>query len=125
MNTPEEYIAAMQPKLCRDCEHLAKSSIGDSHSWKCMSPQNIISKDLDLVTGDTVVKRVYATCYDARTSCDPDQMGNPLSCGPNGAWFEARKFMEVIPVPGRPGAFTSVPRGVDAKDLLQQLDFMK
>lgn len=111
--TPQEAIAAMQPKLCINCKHLAKSSMAGAENWKCFAEQNIKSKEMDLVTGDMVVKRRFLTCYDTRKCSD--------ACGPEGKWFEPAppKFEE----PSRvlPGA-AKVARPVT--DLLNQLDKM-
>lgn len=114
------------PKLCRDCKHLAKSSVGDAQSWKCMAEQNIISRDVDLVTGEMIVRRHFLTCYDARRHALARTDNHQLTvenCGPEGRWFEERpaQFMEVVPT-GKPGQFTSRPV---AADLLSQLDSMK
>lgn len=105
-----------QPKLCRDCTHLAKSSVGDAQSWKCMAPQNILSRSVDLVTGAPITIRRNLNCYFARME---HADGAEFSCGQTGRWFEPAppKFEDPKPKP--------VDHKSNAADLLKQLDFMK
>lgn len=103
-------------KFCRDCEHLAKSSLQGPGNWKCMAPQNIYSKGIDMVTGEQVIKRVFLTCYDTRTESSPGLD----SCGPEAKWFKLRELPSIVePAPG------SSSRAKCADDLLSQLDAMK
>lgn len=112
-----------QPKLCINCKHLAKSSMAGAENWKCFAEQNILSRELDLVTGEAVVKRHFLTCYDARAESKERHDGwkGVENCGLEGKWFEPAppKFEE----PSRilPGS-VKVARPVT--DLLSQLDKM-
>jgi hypothetical protein len=110
-------MSGEQPKLCRDCTHLAKSSVGDAASWKCMAPQNITSREVDLVNGETVLKRRWLTCYEARADGVID------SCGSKGQWFEPAPPRFLEPSAIIPSSVKRPPIG--AADLLSQLDSMK
>jgi hypothetical protein len=121
--TSQEAVEAMQPKLCINCKHLTKS-ISGAENWKCFAEQNIVSRETDLVTGETVVKRHFLTCYDARKSAlaRTDIYHATENCGPEGQWFEPAppKFEE----PSR-SLLGSSKRTYGAADLLSQLDGMK
>lgn len=107
-----------RPPFCINCKHLAKSSMAGAENWKCLAEQNIISRETDLVTGETIVKRHFLTCYDARAA----DVKRHENCGPEGKWFEPAppKFEE----PSRilPGSVNKLNRPVT--DLLDQLDKM-
>lgn len=94
-----------QLKLCINCKHLARSSLAGPENWKCLAEQNIIARETDLVTGATVVKRHFLTCYDARA----EGVKRQENCGPEGRWFEE--------APPKFGTARST-----ATDLLSQLD---
>ena len=120
MNTTEEYIAAMQPKLCINCKHIGRNGSGDAMNFRCFAEQNIIAREVDLVTGAAIIKRWFLTCYDARA----EGVQRRENCGPEGKWFEEKPTMEIVPT-GKPGEYTSRPiKGQAAADLLSQLDKM-
>lgn len=120
MNTPEEYIAAMQPKLCINCKHIGRNGSGDASKYKCFATFNVECRRTDLVTGETIVGYRHVSCYDARL----DYGSGNTSCGPEGKWFEEApmKFEEPMRIGAtdlRPGGIKHVPV---AADLLSQLD---
>jgi hypothetical protein len=108
-----------QTKLCRDCKHLAKSSVGDSQSWKCMAPENVRAVTTDLVTGEAVFHRRNINCYAARQESADRQV---YTCGPEGLWFKEAppKFVEPVKHTGA----TDLRAKNSAGDLLSQLDKM-
>lgn len=113
MNTPEEYIAAMQPKLCINCKHIARNGSGDARLYKCFAPANIAENRLDLVTGETSKVLHFKTCYDARV----DGVQRLENCGPTGRWFEEAPPKINLPEPKPAGKYA-------AADLLSQLNNM-
>lgn len=121
MNTPEEYIAAMQPKLCINCKHIARNGSGDASKFRCFAKQNEQLKTVDLVTGESLVVFKFATCYDAREAQEGFMLNGKFveaeNCGATGRWFEEA-----------PPKFNSGPppsMKTAASDLLSQLDAMK
>lgn len=121
MNTPEEYIAAMQPKLCINCKHIGRNGSGDASKFRCFAKQNELSRTVDLVTGEPLVVFKFDTCYDARGPQEGFLLNGGFvkaeNCGRAGRWFEEAppKFNS-----GPPPAMKTA-----ASDLLSQLDAMK
>ena len=117
-----EVMTDQQPqsKLCINCKHLARSSMAGAENWKCFAEPNVVSREIDLVTGETVVKRHFLTCYDARAA----NVKRHENCGPEGKWFEPAppKFEESGSVPATSLAIRNARK--DATDLLSQLDKM-
>lgn len=113
MNTPEEYAAAIQPKLCVNCKHIGRNGSGDSLKFKCFAPANIRCEKVDLVTGQQYKIFRHETCYLARQGFD----GAVDSCGADGKWFE-----EAPPKIDLPEPKPTAKYGADA--LLAQLDRM-
>lgn len=70
--------------ICTECEHIATST-GSWEHYKCRAPENEIDRSLNLVNGETVVRRKVEFCRDARKE---DQY-----CGEAGVWFKERQFI--------------------------------
>lgn len=104
------------PKLCVNCKHIGRNSSGDAQRYRCFAPQNVMEKEVDLVTGETVTHFHFNTCYDARAK----GVLRRENCGPEGKWFE--------PAPPKfetQQQITDRAQRLSAVNLLSQLDLMK
>lgn len=125
MNTPEEYIAAMQPKLCINCKHIGRNGSGDALKFKCFAAGNIRCEKIDLVTGNKYNIVRHETCYLARN----DYADLVDSCGTEGKWFEPAPPRIEEPSRIDLGRYAGTyggtkPTAPTAADLLSQLDKM-
>lgn len=75
-----------QEVYCKDCKHLLgrRTYLDGAANWKCAALENIDSSTRSLVTGETIIKRKYETCADARASA--------MGCSSSGFWFEKYEY---------------------------------
>lgn len=101
-----------EPPACADCLWLVgvRDRLEYYQGWVCHNPQNILSKDYNLVTGRTDTKLKDATCVDCRRNAE--------ACGPAGKGFEL--YVKPDYSPSAPG---KVSAGADA--LLSELENLK
>lgn len=102
-----------QPKFCVNCKHIGRNGSGDAKQFRCFHPINVLSKSVDLITGNTVTEYRHDTCYTARLNYD-----GAYRCGPEGKWFEEAPPKIELPQ----GKLSYGPGPSSAADLLSQLD---
>jgi hypothetical protein len=112
-----------EDRICAECKFLVGTrAYSEAKEWRCHAKQNIVSMDKDVVSGGTIYKLVFATCYDARAgqlvSSGPGEITN-IGCGPTGAWFERytyEGYKQTDYPPRKKGAVVNVD------DLLKELE---
>lgn len=82
MTTPSISIAS-GTLFCKDCEWIATSPQGWER-FRCFAPENMIDKELNLVTGETIIRRKVEMCVTARKE--------EAFCGQTARWFKIRTF---------------------------------
>lgn len=79
---------ASKTPFCTNCEYIA-TSVSGWERYTCLSPENVIDKELNLVNGQFILRRKVETCKEARD--------NDAFCGKAGKWFKERTF-KIVPV---------------------------
>lgn len=75
--------AASTTKFCKDCEFVATSTTGWER-YRCLSKENVIDTTLNLVTGETMIRRKVEFCGEARNKEE--------FCGQSAKWYKERTF---------------------------------
>lgn len=75
-----------QKNFCRYCKH-CESYQRAWNEWECDAPQNIVSKEINLVNDTWIVNRIARSCGECRT--------NESACGKEGRWYEKRNLPTV------------------------------
>lgn len=75
-----------QGNFCRYCSHC--ESYGKAwNEWECDAPQNIASKEINLVNDTWIVNRISRRCIESRA--------NESACGKEGRWYEKRELPSI------------------------------
>jgi len=75
-------------KLCIDCANMASSSQG-WENFKCLAPENKISEETNLVTGQITILWNYKSAINCRSGA------LETACGKEAKWFKQREAVTV------------------------------
>lgn len=87
-------------KFCVNCEYIATNYDKDSSRYRCFAPQNLVSKEINLVTGMDIKHWRYSSCDLCRSAPVDSTTPESDGCGKVARWFVLKKEEPPLRVEG-------------------------